>query len=102
MFGHSPCCARKEAGNPSKTVWQRGQSIGQQWKRMNHAAGFIQLSVAKYENSDTMEEYDQNIFHFNCHVSISEAPLFINQDMRPLTYSIHRNKAVNPAKPAPK
>ncbi|KAJ3034125.1 hypothetical protein HDV00_005446 [Rhizophlyctis rosea] len=34
---------------------------------MNHAAGFVQLSVAKFENSDKMDEYNQNIFHFNCH-----------------------------------
>ncbi|KAJ3039850.1 hypothetical protein HDV00_011759 [Rhizophlyctis rosea] len=66
-FGHSPCCAKKDAGNPSATTYQRGQSVGMQWKRMNHAAGFVQLSVAKFENSDSMEEFAGNVFHLNCH-----------------------------------
>lgn len=75
---NSPCCASRDIAKPSATVYKRGQQVEFKWPRNNHAGGFIRLAVARFQDSDSYEAFNNGVFHYNCHESKCQG--FIKDD----------------------
>lgn len=69
QWNDTPCCAGKGQGKPSATTYQRGQQVEFKWPRNNHAGGFIRMSIVPFQDSDSVEAFNNNVFHYNCHES---------------------------------
>ncbi|KAI9222536.1 hypothetical protein BC828DRAFT_403931 [Blastocladiella britannica] len=57
----------KSNGKPAAIKYGRGDVVPLQWPRNNHPGGFIALAVVPFTSSQTAEDFNNNIVHYNCH-----------------------------------